>query len=47
MVFVIRSRKVGTRTDVEIWLLTESLIELLAYIVIAHTERPHFESTAS
>lgn len=45
MVFVIRSGGVGTRTDAEIWLLTESLIELLAYIVKAHTERPHFASS--
>lgn len=45
MVFVIGSRGVGTHTDAEIWLLTESLIELLAYKVKTHTERPHFESS--
>lgn len=45
MVFVIGSRGVGTHTDAEIWLLTESLIEILAYKVRAHTECPHFESS--
>ncbi len=45
MVFVIGSRGVGTHTDAEIWLLTESLIELLAYKVKARTEWPHFESS--
>lgn len=35
MVIVIRSRGVGTCTDAEIWLLTESIIELLAYNVRA------------
>lgn len=45
MVFVIGSRGVGAHTDAEIWLLTESLIELLAYKVEAHTECPHFGSS--
>lgn len=35
----------GTHRDAEMWLLTESLIELLAYKVKTHTERPHFESS--
>lgn len=34
----------GTHTDAEIWLLTESLIELVAYKVKTHTECPHFGS---
>lgn len=34
----------GTHTDAEIWLLTESLIELLAYKVKTHTESPPSES---
>lgn len=45
MAFVMGSRGVGTHRDAEIWLLTESLIELLAYKVKTHTECPHFESS--
>lgn len=35
----------GTHTDAEIWLLTDSLIELLAYKLKTHSECPHFESS--
>lgn len=35
----------GTHTDTEIWLLTDSLIELLAYKLKTHTECPCFESS--
>lgn len=45
MLFVIRSRGEGPHTLAEIWMLTESLIELLAYIVEALTECPHSESS--